>query len=456
MITNLILATAVVAAIQAAPAPELVGRWEGPLTVGGQSIRIVFRVEADGKAFADSPDQGANGIPAQASLTGGVVRFTVPAFGGAFEGRLSDDGRTLTGALSQGGMTLPLVLTKSEAAAAPAPAADTAAAPNRPQNPQPPYPYREEEVAYDAGAGVRLAGTLTLPQGEGPFPAALLITGSGQQDRDETVFGHKPFWVLADALTRRGIAVLRVDDRGAGQSTGSMDDVTTADFAKDAEASFAWLAARGDIDADRIGLIGHSEGGTIAPMVAQADPRVAWIVMMAGPAVSGGDVLTEQLRRTQQASGLPAEIVEANTAVQARIMRAVAEHYDDGEAAARAARAIMAETTVPAAAADQAAAQAALPWTRWFVAHDPAESLSAFQAPMLAIYGGKDVQVPAQQSSGALRRLAPDADIVVLPDLNHLMQTAGTGLPAEYAQIEETIAPVALETIVDWVAARSR
>lgn len=456
MITALVLAAAVAAIVQAAPAPQLVGRWEGPLTVGGQSIRIVFRVEADGKAFADSPDQGANGIPAEASLSDGVVRFTVPAIGGAFEGRLSDDGRSLTGALSQGGMTLPLVLTKGEAGAAPAPAPLAQAAPNRPQNPQPPFPYREEEVAYDAGPGVRLAGTLTLPQGDGPFPAALLITGSGQQDRDETVFGHKPFWVLADALTRRGVAVLRVDDRGAGQSTGSLENVTTADFARDAQASFAWLAERTDIDADRIGLIGHSEGGTIAPLVAQADPRVAWIVMMAGPAVSGGEVLTEQLRRTQQARGLSAEIVEANAAVQARIMQAVAENADDGAAAARAARDIMAETAVPAAAADEAAAQAALPWTRWFVAHDPAESLRATRAPILAIYGGKDVQVPADQSAEALRRLVPSADIVILPDLNHLMQTADTGLPAEYARIEETLAPVVLETIVDWAAARSR
>lgn len=454
MITNLILATAVVALIQAAPAPELVGRWEGPLTVGGQSIRIVFRVEANGKAFADSPDQGANGIPAEASLTDGVVRFTVPAFGGAFEGRLSNDGRTLTGALSQGGMTLPLVLTKGEAAAAPAPVAQ--AAPNRPQNPQPPYPYREEEVAYDAGPGVRLAGTLTLPQGEGPFPAALLITGSGQQDRDETVFGHKPFWVLADALTRRGIAVLRVDDRGAGQSTGSLDDVTTADFATDAQASFAWLAARGDIDADRIGLIGHSEGGTIAPMVAQADPRVAWIVMLAGPAVSGGEALIEQSRRTLQAMGLPAASVQSTVDIQTRVMAATAEHAEDGPAAAEAVRQVMVEAGASDAEIAKTVAETNLRWIRWFVAHDPAESLSAFEAPMLALYGGKDVQVPAQQSAEALRRLAPDADIVVLPDLNHLMQTAGTGLPDEYARIEETIAPVALETIADWVAARSR
>jgi len=345
---------------------------------------------------------------------------------------------------------LPLVLTRQVAGAAPA-------ALVRPQNPQPPFPYRVEEVTFDAAEGVHLAGTLTLPEGQGPVPAVLLITGSGAQDRDETVFGHKPFLVLADALSRRGVAVLRVDDRGVGGSTGPMENVTTADFAEDAAGALTWLAARPDIDPARIGLIGHSEGGTIAPLVAgdeaAADP--AFVVLIAGPAVSGGEVLTEQSRRFQTARGIDPAVVEANAALQTRLMQTVAANAADGEATAAAVRALLIGADVPAAAVEQGVQQTSAAWTRWFVAHDPRPSLAALDVPLLAIYGGKDVQVPADQNATALREALPAAEIVVLPDLNHLMQTAGTGLPDEYAQIEETIDPEALRIIVDWVAARS-
>jgi pimeloyl-ACP methyl ester carboxylesterase len=434
------------------PAPQLAGAWEGRIAVGGQSIRVVFRVADDGSAVMDSPDQGALGIPADRPvIEGGVIRIGVPTVGGRFEGALSDDGQTLTGALHQGAATLPLVLARQAADAA-APAALA-----RPQTPQPPYPYRAEEVAFDAADGVHLAGTLTLPEGQGPFPAVLLITGSGAQDRDETVFGHKPFLVLADALGRRGVAVLRVDDRGVGGSTGPMENVTTADFVGDAAGALTWLAARPGIDPARLGLIGHSEGGTIAPLVAGGGsaPDPAFVVLIAGPAVSGGEVLTEQLRRFQTARGIDPAVVEANTALQARLMQTVAANAADAEATAAAVRTLLTGADVPAAAVEEGVQQASAAWTRWFVAHDPRPSLAALEVPVLAIYGGKDVQVPADQNAAAMREALPAAEIVVLPDLNHLMQTAGTGLPDEYARIEETIDPEALRIIVDWVAARS-
>lgn len=452
MITTTLAAAIVAAAGVQAPATPLGGQWEGALAVGGRSIKVVLRVDATGdtvRAVMDSPDQGANGLPVEGlALEAGVVRFTVPSVGGRFEGALSPDGRTLTGTMTQGPAAMPLVLTRTADAA-------SIAGPRRPQQPVPPYPYRSEEVAYDAGPGVHLAGTLTLPQGEGPFPAVLLITGSGAQDRDETVFGHKPFLVLADALTRRGLAVLRVDDRGVGGSTGPMAEATTADFANDARAGVAWLAGRSDIAPNGIGLIGHSEGGVIAPLVAGSDPRVAWVVLIAGPAVSGADVLTEQSRRFQQASGIAPVIVEANAGVQARVMAAIAQHADDGEAASEAVTALLTGTGVPQAMIAQASGQAKSPWLRWFAAHDPAPSLTALRVPILAVYGGKDLQVPADQSSEVLRRIAPSAEVVVLPGLNHLMQTATTGLSSEYGTIEETIAPAALDLIVDWAAARA-
>ncbi|MGV9009247.1 alpha/beta hydrolase family protein [Brevundimonas sp.] len=449
LLSGLAAVAVAVAPVQAqTPAAELTGTWEGPLTVGGQSIRIVFRIEAGGVAVMDSPDQGGFDIPAEApTIENGLVRLTVPSIGGRFEGARSGDGRTLTGSLHQGGVTLPLILTRTS---------ETAARLVRPQTPVPPFTYRSEEVAFDnaEASGVRLAGTLTLPQGSGPFPAAILITGSGPQDRDETVFGHRPFAVWADALTRRGVAVLRYDDRGTAASTGDFASATSADFATDADAAFAFLAARSDIDAARIGLIGHSEGGAIAPLVAQEGVPVAWIVMIAGPAVSGGEILSEQQRLLATAMGAGPEAVAAGNVTQRAIMALVAAHADDGEAVQREVTTYLVGQGMPQAAAAQSAAQVSSPWFRWFIAHDPAPALAGFHGPMLALYGGKDLQVPAEQNAPVLERLKPDAEVVVLPELNHLMQPATTGLPNEYAGIETTLDPQAISTVVDWVAAR--
>lgn len=449
LLSSLAAAVVIAAPIQAqTPVAGLTGTWEGPISVGGQSIRIVFRIDGAGTVVMDSPDQGGFDIPAGASAAeNGLVRLSVPSIGGRFEGARSDDGLTLTGSLSQGGVTLPLVLTRTS---------ETAARLVRPQTPVPPFPYRSEEVAFDnaEASGVRLAGTLTLPQGSGPFPAAILITGSGAQDRDETVFGHKPFAVWADALTRRGIAVLRYDDRGTAGSTGDFATATSADFATDADAAFAFLAARPDIDAARIGLIGHSEGGAIAPLVAQEGVPVAWIVMIAGPAVPGGDILSEQQRLLATAMGAGPEAVAAGNVSHRAVMALVAAHADDGEATQREVTAWLVAQGMPQAAAAQSAAGVSTPWFRWFIAHDPAPALSSFHGPLLALYGGKDLQVPADQNAPVLERLKPDAEVVILPDLNHLMQPATTGLPNEYAGIETTVDPQVLSTVVDWVAGR--
>lgn len=458
-ILSLTVAAAVSIAGAQTPAGELAGRWEGRIAVGSQTLRVVLNVDAVGGATMDSPDQGVNGLGVSGlSLQGGVVRFSIPAAGGSYEGTLTDGGRTLNGALTQGGTSLPLVLTRTmelTPSAPPVEAAPQPVADARPQTPQAPFPYRSEDVTIPTPTpGVQLAGTLTVPEGAGPFPAVLLITGSGQQDRDETVFGHKPFLVLADALTRRGVAVLRVDDRGVGGSTGSPATATSADFAVDAGASFAFLEARPDIDPERVGLIGHSEGGTIAPLVAQADPRAAFIVMIAGPAVSGGDLLVEQSRATLQASGAAPAALEGTVALQGRVMAAVAAHAESAEAVTGAVNPILAEAGLSEAQRQASAAQLSAPWTRWFIAHDPQPSLAALHIPVLAVYGGKDTQVPARVNADALRTVLPSAEIVVLPNLNHLMQPAGTGLVAEYQTIETTFDPAALTAIVDWVAAR--
>ncbi len=440
-------------AVSTAPAQataDLVGRWEGAIRVGSTTIPVVIRVfeGPDGlRAVMDSPAQGARDIPvAELSETSGVVRFTVPAAGGRFEGARSEDGSTWSGTLSQGAASMPLVLTRTVATA------EVAAPPARPQTPVPPFPYAAEDVTFrNAGADITLAGTLTLPQGAGPFPAVVLLTGSGAQDRDESIMGHRPFAVWADALTRRGIAVLRYDDRGVGGSGGGSLDETTADFAGDARAAMDWLRTRPEIDPARIGLMGHSEGGATALIATSQGAAPAFVVMIAGPSVSGADILTAQSREIVLASGGTEEQATAAEAMQARFMLAVLNNRNDGPAAAAAIEALAAEIGQPAAQASSASRLMSSGWYRYFTAYDPAADIRALNAPMLAVYAGRDRNVPAQENATHLRTLKPDAEIVVLPGLNHLMQHATTGLPNEYATITETLAPEAITVVTDWV-----
>ncbi|WGM32368.1 alpha/beta hydrolase [Brevundimonas sp. NIBR11] len=431
---------------------DLAGRWEGVIRVGEASIPIVIRVAQapDGfVAMMDSPTQNARDIPVTGlSESSGVVRFTAPAVGGRFEGARSADGSTWTGTLAQGGGSLPLILTRA------APAADVAvsAPPSRPQTPVPPLPYASEDVTFaNTGAGITLAGTLTVPAGAGPFPAVVLLTGSGAQDRDETIFNHKPFAVWADALTRRGVAVLRFDDRGVGGSGGGTASETSEDFAGDAAAAMAFLRTRPEIDPAGIGFVGHSEGGMTGPLAVSKGAPAAFIVMIAGQAVSGADIITEQAARLAQAGGAsPDQVAEARR-VQGEVMAAVVRNKNDGPAAAREAEAVLVAAGQPAAQAQAGVRLLSSPWYRWFASHDPAPALAELRVPLLALYGGKDLQVPADQNAEALARVQPAAEVVVLPGLNHLMQHATTGLPNEYGSNTETLAPEAISTVVDWV-----
>src|SRR5271157_1417584 len=271
---------------------DIDGAWMGSLDLGNVKLRVVFHIvnTEDGLiATMDSPDQGANGLPTTSvKREGSSLKIEAKGIGGVFEGKIAADLQSIDGTFTQMGSAHPLLLKRVK---------DQAELElKRPQNPVKPYPYREDEVTYDnKEQNVTLAATFTIPQGTGPFPAVLLITGSGPQDRDESLLGHKPFLVLSDYLTRHGIAVLRADDRGFAKSTDTFATATTADFATDTEAGVAYLKSRPDV-AGRIGLIGHSEGGIIAPMVAARNPDVAFIVMMAGSGVPGDQILVEQSR----------------------------------------------------------------------------------------------------------------------------------------------------------------
>jgi pimeloyl-ACP methyl ester carboxylesterase len=322
------------------------------------------------------------------------------------------------------------------------------------------HAYREKPVKVASTPGVTLACTLTLPAGKGPFAAVVLITGSGAQDRDEAFEGHRPFFVLADDLTRRGVAVLRCDDRGFAHSTGDFASATSLDFAQDTEAEAAALRARHDIDPGRVGLIGHSEGGMIAPMVAARDPKIAFIVMMAGPGAPIRDLMTAQRLAVGRAMGADPAVTAHNAAELAKLDQAVAEATSPGAAEAAVTQIMQADTpTLPAGAIGLQAKYLSSPWYRFFIAHDPSIALAQVKVPILALNGSKDVQVVASVNLPPIREATkanPDVTIVELPGLNHLFQTAGTGAPSEYGQIAEALAPLALSTIGDWVVAHAR
>ncbi len=454
--------------------PDLEGSWQGAIGPGviDLGIDVVFSSGPDGlTATIDIPAQGLFDFPlGEVEQDGGRVRFVMPGVPGdpVFEGEGDSD--RIDGSFTQGGASLPFFLERQDGEA-------LGSADRRPQEPKPPFPYREEEVSYQS-QGLTLAGTLTLPEGDGPFAAALLITGSGPQDRDEEILGHKPFLVIADDLTRAGMAVLRVDDRGVGGSQGVDAQASFDDLVEDALAGVAFLAAHPEIDSGRIGLIGHSQGGYVAPGVAVASDLVAFVIMIAGPAVDGLEVLELQndlyLRDAFRSDPQADEAtIEAAIAQQIAFLGRLRDHFaaDDLEGAAEAVRAEILQSfaTVPeeewpsdeyveqiiqlqvAGTVNRSMAS--------FMTFDPQPYLRQLRVPTLAIFGDLDIQVPASQSHGPMRELLAEAgnrdfSVVTFAGLNHLMQPAVTGSPDEYALIETTIDPIVLQTMRDWLAAR--
>lgn len=455
--TRLVAALVVVLSLASsagAQAPSVAGDWLGTLQAGAINLRLVLHIAAagDGRLTAtlDSIDQGAKGIPVSAiALKDTTLDLAVDAVKGSYSGRLSADGESIDGTWTQGG-SLPLVFRRVKDAAA--------LVPKRPQNPAPPFPYRQEDVTYaNASANVTLSGTLTIPAGAGPFPAVLLISGSGPQDRNESLMGHQPFLVLADHLTRQGIAVLRVDDRGVGKSTGNFAAATTADFASDAEAGVTYLLARPEVNRQKLGLIGHSEGGIIAPIVGARNPNVAFMVLLAGSGVPGDEILVAQSAMIASAAGIPREQVDQNVRNLRELLDIIEREPDDAARQARM-REVMAGK-LPAAQMDAQIKMLLSPWFRYFISYDPAVVLRTITRPVLALNGEKDMQVPAKPNLDAIRAALAAAgntrsEVAEMPGLNHLFQTAPTGAPTEYAAIEETMAPAVLDRIARWIAAQ--
>ncbi|NRB48207.1 MAG: alpha/beta fold hydrolase [Saprospiraceae bacterium] len=442
-----------------------VGDWEGTLEVPGAKLKIVFHVTADGDTYSatmDSPDQGAMGLATSSTtFEDGKLTITATQLGMTYEGALDPGGAQMKGVFKQGPGAFPLNLTRVKGEPAKL---------DRPQEPQKPYPYKEEEVKYDnpKAEGVTLAGTLTLPNTSGPHPVVVLISGSGPQNRDEELLGHKPFLVLADHLTRQGIAVLRYDDRGVAKSTGDFGTATSADFATDAEAAVTYLKTRKDIDASKIGLMGHSEGGLIAPMVAAESDDVAFIVLLAGTGVSGTEILLLQQELIAKASLVPDNVIALNRKLNKRTFELLKEHGDDLPKAKEEIKKYMNQEKERLSDADKAALDASMgqfdqtfqqissPWFRFFLTYDPASSLEKVSCPVLAINGSKDLQVDAEQNLPAIEKALKKAgnknyEIKSLPNMNHLFQSSDTGSPTEYAKLTETFSPIALNTISNWL-----
>jgi len=454
------LALIIFMAIPAHASDALTGEWLGTLSTPGGNLRLLVTVTASDEdgftATLESLDQApGQQIPISAiSMTDTQMAFEIAAIGASYRGDWNADSRSYDGIFNQGA-ALPLSFAR--------PDPSDMTGPVRPQDPVAPLPYREQDVRFDnpAAEDVWLAGTLTLPAGDGPFPAAILISGSGPQDRDETVWTHRPFAVLADHLTRQGIAVLRYDDRGYGESTGDFAAGTSMDFATDAEAALAWLETHPEIDRSAIGLIGHSEGGLIAPVIAARNESVGFVVLLAGPGTTGQQVLLDQSIASARAAGRSEADLESLQTLITQIMDAVRAAPDEAGARRALDGLLTAEALAQLGATPEQKTllinQNVRPWTRAFLRFDPAPHLAGVVQPVLALNGSLDIQVLPQPNLAGLRAgLAGnrDATILELEGLNHMFQTARTGNVAEYAQIEETFNPAALALIGDWITER--
>ena len=456
----------------------MLGTWSGALDVGVK-LRLVLNVEhPQWRVTIDSVDQGVYGmIVSNLTVNDNQVSFELKKEKASYSGVIVDADH-IEGTWTQGG-SLPLNFER------------TNEVPRllRPQEPQEPFPYTIEEVAYsfdpdniektlitgtnpENNSLITLQGTLTLPQGKGPHPCVLLISGSGPQDRDETLMNHKPFWVLADYLSRRGLAVLRVDDRGTGKSTGDFGTATTEDFSKDATAGFLYLKNRTDIAADRVALLGHSEGGLIAPMVAVDRPDVAAIVLMAGPGVSGIEVAQLQLKLMNRANGATEKEIESASLIQSELIKILNEDLSHEDRISRIDE-YLTELYSQFSLEEQnligsldsfiesRGETLKSPWMLWFFNYDPGPTLSQVTCPVLAVFGGKDVQVDADQNLPVIEAalesgVAEDFTMKELPGLNHLFQHCETGAMAEYGLIEETLAPEFLDLVNEWLQERLR
>ena len=427
---------------------QIEGYWKGQIDLGVQKLEMGFGIQAVESGFSaklDVPAQGVLDIPVDETVfKENQLNMTMSAMGATYSGVLKED--RIEGEFTQHGMTFPLNLEKGSKASKQV----------RPQDPQPPFDYRVEEVSFiNEKEGNTLTGTLTIPKGKGPFPAMVLVSGSGQQNRDEELMNHRPFWVIADYCARHGVAVLRYDDRGVGGSGGEVATATSMDFSYDAEAAFDYLRSQAHIDASRVGILGHSEGGIINFMVSARRPEVAFLVSLAGPAVNGIEVLKEQQAAILRASGMTEEMIAFSQNSNKQLFDIV-EASNDREEADSLMRRLVKGWGYNEELTEQTVSGMTMPWMYYFLKYDPTEAIVKTTCPVLLLNGTKDLQVLVTQNFPAYEKIIADygktnLTMHELPDLNHLFQHCETGSPNEYFEIDETISPEVLEMIVDFV-----
>lgn len=448
-------------------AQDITGQWNGALKVQGTQLRLVFNVTKTNNGVSstmDSPDQGAKGIPTTTTnFENSILKITIANAKIEYEGTLGKD-NIIVGTFKQGGQSFSMNLSKKVIEKEKL---------VRPQEPIKPYPYYSEDVTFENNkAGIILAGTLTLPKKDGVFPAVILISGSGPQNRDEELLGHKPFLVLSDYLTKNGIAVLRYDDRGTALSKGDFKTATSADFATDVESAITYLKTRKEINKKKIGLIGHSEGGLIAPMVASKSKDVAFIVLMAGTGIQGDQLLLLQQKLIEKASGVSDENLQKNELTNKKAFDIVNKSNSIEQLNIDLTNFIKQSLVEnpnaekPQGMSDEdfvklQVEQIANPWMQYFIKYNPALALEKVKCPVLAINGEKDLQVPPKENLEAIKKaLTKGGNKKVttkeLPNLNHLFQECKTGSPDEYATIEQTLSPTALTEILNWIKMQSK
>jgi alpha-beta hydrolase superfamily lysophospholipase len=442
---------------------SITGSWLGKISTNGIDLRLVFNLKLNDKdsltATADSPDQGAKDIPmGRVILNEEKLTIQAPVILGEYNGTISND-TTIIGTWTQRGSTFPVNLKKLK----------TAFTVNRPQEPKPPFPYTTEDVTFEnLKFNIKLAGTITIPAGTGPFPAVIMISGSGPSNRNEEIMGHKPFMVIADYLSRNGIAVLRYDDRGVGKSQGNNTTATSANLATDAEAAFKFLKNYPKINPKATGLMGHSEGGLIASIVASSNQEIAFVVSLAGPGVTGQQIIMRQNQVISRLSGISENLIKESTERDKKLFAVLRKEKDNKKAEIKIIalyKEILEKKKTSKEDTEKAVNQLKVTfganiytWFRYFIMTDPATFWEKVKCPVLALNGEKDLQVAANENLPAIEKALKSSGnktvkIVKLPGLNHQFQHCNTGLMAEYGQIEETFSPEVLKIITDWILA---
>ena len=440
---------------------EITGNWNGSLTIMGSELIISFNLTESDNSFAGTmsvPQQNAIGIPlSKVTFENETLTILLDAAGlsyvgkrnaTGFEGTFSQSGQTFAMNLTREGKELPKI--------------------NRPQEPKEPFPYNIEEVTFEnPTAKITLAGTLTLPKSNKPVPVVVLISGSGPQDRNSELLNHKPFWIIADYLTRNGIGVLRVDDRGVGKSTGERANATTMDFASDVEAAVSFLKTKSEVNSKKVGLIGHSEGGMIAPIVASKDKSIAFIVLLAGPGVPCDQLLIEQAYLIGKSGGLnETELEQAKKLNQS--IYSLAKSDKTTEEVKKEIEVLLEKSlfdnpdtnylseTQKKQMISQQSEQITSPWFRFFMKFNPDDYLRKVKCPVLVLNGDKDLQVPAKMNTDGIQKSLTKAGnkrvtTIIFPNINHLFQDCITGSIQEYGTIEQTISPKVLEEMSNWL-----